>query len=322
MFISFNPSASNTYQSQSNSYFYGYGGGTSQNNTAPMAAQTVADDGGVTTQAIGEEGGGEGNIQTSEVLAILDYADQGPAFNPQGDGQLSQQELSQFSNLLSRQVTVLKSFDQYFPWMGLGTVISDMERKLEVAQFMGTHFNNIADADGQAQTMTADDVTTTAANDGNADDISLTDVAVDGGPGGGDAPQRTLDLMRLQQQWDTDRNRQLSRPEVDNAAMYLADELERLKQIQTLVFDPQLAARIQQVENDLNGMKLMQNNFDPLAVADSSLGGIANQISIFDLLITAARDGNIFELDPAEIPPVEPPMQFTTLALGEEGGGI
>ncbi len=329
MFVAFNTGSYNPYQAQSQSYFNGYVANNQQGQTTVTHETQQIDDGGVvTSQSIGEEGGGDENFQTSEVLNILQHADRGNGFNQQGDGQLSQAELTQFSGVLTQQINMLKAFDQHFPWMGLGSVINNMERQLETARFMGDNYHNIADADGNAQSMTAADVTSTAENDGNADNVSTEDVqdvvtteAVGEEGGGADSPQQTIDLMRLQQQWDNNRNGQLSRAEVNNASTQLATELEELKQIVNIVFDPQRAAKIEQLTKDLDGMNLMKNNFDALSRADSQIGGNPQQISIFDLLITAVRDGNIFELDPAEIPQFQEPPQFTTLAVGEEGGG-
>ncbi len=329
MFVSFQ--SNNSYQTQSYSYFNGYVSSNqqAQSNAEINEAATAAEDLSFTTLAIGEEGGGEAAFQTDEVLKVLQHADN--SSYGAADGQVSQHELSQFANTLDRQITMLKSFNQYFPWMGLGDVINNMERQLDTARFMNENYNNIADADGKAQSMTADDVRTTAANDGNANDLSLEDVqdvvttqALGEEGGGSDNPQQTIKLMMLQQKWDSDRNGQLSRAEINNATSQLTERLEYLKGIHTLVFDPKLAAEIERVTQDLEGTQFMADHFDPIAQADGNRGGQIDQISIFDLLLSAIQDGNILEIDPAELPPayvVDPPP-MTTLALGEEGGGV
>ncbi len=305
LYVNFNNPAGNPYQWQATTTALNEEGGQDQ---PRYTSQAVGEEGGdrgqrppeedltLTTLAVGEEGGQAG-FQTNEILNILQKADGGPL--GQGDGQLTPQELDRYAAMLNQQIAILKGFDQAFPWLDLGGHIKNLERQADAARFMKTNFGTIAGADGNAASMTANDVRETAARDGNADDISQYDVLPYRQPS---RPQNTIDLMRLAGQMDANRDGQLSRQELDEATGRMQDRLRYLESIRTLVYDPRLAAEIAQLRKDVEAADLLRNNYERIAGADARFGGNANTMSQLDIMISAARDGNIFQLDPMELP--------------------
>ena len=115
------------------------------------------------------------------------------------DGNLTRNELRTHGAAISDQLNKIKSGEIVFI-ADPTPQIQALERDLQITQFMGRNFNAIAGVDGAQTGISANDITTTAAKDGNSSNLNQNDVNLlspnNGGGGGlGNVIQQFLHLL-------------------------------------------------------------------------------------------------------------------------------
>ena len=146
--------------------------------------------GGISTRALNEEGGQTDHFSTQQALDLQQRADANK------DGVLSKQELDAHTAAVREELRKIESGEIVF-FADPTAQIQSMKQQLQVADFMKKNFDAMGKTDNQ-QGLSANDIRTTASQDGRSDILSQVDVnRLSQYPpqGGGQPLQQILQLM-------------------------------------------------------------------------------------------------------------------------------